>query len=164
MRRRRPDEADRPEPAELAALADGSLASPRRATLEAQVAADPELAGLLAEQQRALGLAQAALADSEAPAALRARVAAQRRPADRAPMRGLLAMGVAVTAVLILGIVLTVTSGTSAEHLQAALAATPLSPGAGGEASFTKTASGWRIQLDASGLPRRDDPLFYQAW
>ena len=37
-------------------------------------------------------------------------------------------------------------------------------PGAGGEATFTKTDSGWRIELDATGLPRRQGGLFYQAW
>ena len=29
---------------------------------------------------------------------------------------------------------------------------------------MTKTTSGWRIELDATGLPRRQGALFYQAW
>ena len=37
-------------------------------------------------------------------------------------------------------------------------------PAANGEATFTKTDSGWRIELDATGLPRRQGALFYQAW
>ena len=37
-------------------------------------------------------------------------------------------------------------------------------PGAAGEATLTKTSSGWRIELDATGLPRRADGLFYEAW
>ena len=86
MRRRRQDEADNRELAELAALADGSLAPERRAAVEARVAADPELADRLAEQRRAIALAQSAAAEVEAPPALRARI--ERRPrARRAPMR-----------------------------------------------------------------------------
>ena len=29
---------------------------------------------------------------------------------------------------------------------------------------FTRTDSGWRVELDATGLPRLDDGRFYQAW
>ena len=29
---------------------------------------------------------------------------------------------------------------------------------------MTKTTSGWRIELHATGLPRRQGRLFYQAW
>ena len=37
-------------------------------------------------------------------------------------------------------------------------------PGATGEATLTKTSSGWRIELDATGLPRREGARFYEAW
>ena len=37
-------------------------------------------------------------------------------------------------------------------------------PGARGEATLTKTASGWRIELDATGLPRLAGGRFYEAW
>ena len=33
-----------------------------------------------------------------------------------------------------------------------------------GEATLTKTTSGWRIELDATGLPRLDGKSFYEAW
>ena len=33
-----------------------------------------------------------------------------------------------------------------------------------GEATLTKTSSGWRIELDATGLPRLEGGRFYQAW
>ena len=36
--------------------------------------------------------------------------------------------------------------------------------GSGANATLTKTASGWQIELDASGLPRLDDGRFYEAW
>jgi hypothetical protein len=37
-------------------------------------------------------------------------------------------------------------------------------PGARGNATLTKTTSGWRIELDATGLPRLDGGRFYEAW
>jgi hypothetical protein len=49
-------------------------------------------------------------------------------------------------------------------RFHAALAATELVPGATGEATLSKTASGWRIELDARGLPRLDRGRFYEAW
>jgi len=69
-----------PREEELAALADGSLAPERLAALEAQVAASSELADRLAEQRRAVVLTRSAAAEVEAPAALRARIDARRRP------------------------------------------------------------------------------------
>ena len=33
-----------------------------------------------------------------------------------------------------------------------------------GSATLTKTSSGWRIELDATGLPRLEGDRFYQAW
>lgn len=39
-----------------------------------------------------------------------------------------------------------------------------LVPGASGTAEIRQTDSGWRIDIDATGLPRLDDGRFYQAW
>ena len=165
MRRRRGAGAGGREIAELAALADGSLAPGRRAALEARVAASAELADLLAEQRRAVALTRSAEAGVEAPAALRARIEAQRAARQvRIPGR-LVLVGAAATAALAVAIGLGVfSSGTSGERFHAALAATELAPGASGEATLSKTASGWRIELDAKGLPRLDRGRFYQAW
>ena len=166
LRRRRDDEAGGQETAELAALADGSLAPERRAEVEAQVAASAELARRLAEQERAISLMRSAAAQVEAPEALRARIDAQRRqrrvPATRrlALVGAVAAAGVAAIAVGI-GVFGSTTSG---ESFQSALAATDLAPGARGQATLTKTSSGWRIELDATGLPRRDGGRFYEAW
>lgn len=44
------------------------------------------------------------------------------------------------------------------------LQATELAPGATGRADLTKTQSGWRIELDATGLRRLDNGQFYEAW
>jgi hypothetical protein len=165
MRRRREAEAGGPEIVELAALADGTLAPERRAALEAEVAASPALAEQLAEQQRAIALAQSAAEGVDAPAALRARVTAQRGVRRRPTARRLAPFAAAAAAVLAVAIGLAVVgSGTPGERFHAALAPTELVPGARGEATLTKTSSGWRIQLDATGLPRRDGTEFYEAW
>jgi hypothetical protein len=164
MRRRRENEASSQEVAELAALADGSLAPERRAALEARVAASPELADRLAEQQRAVSLARSAVDGVEAPVALRARIEDQGR-VHRAPVPRLALIGAAATAVATIAVgVAVVGSGTSAERFRATLAATDLAPDAEGEATLTKTDSGWRIELDATGLPRLEGGRFYQAW
>ncbi len=165
MRRRREDKAGGHEIAELAALADGSLGPESRAALETRVAASSELAGRLAEQQRAVALARSAAAQVEAPATLRTRVDAQ-RPARHMPKaRRLVLISAAATAALAVAVGAgIVASGTSAERYHAALAPTELVPGANGEATLTKTSSGWRIELDARGLPRLEGGRFYQAW
>jgi hypothetical protein len=164
MRRRREERPDG-EFAELAALADGSLTPERRAALEARVAASSGLAERLAEQQRAVALAQRATNGVEAPVALRARIGAQRRarPA-RVPSRPAL-IGAAAAAALAVAVgVAVLSSGTSGERFHAALAATGLQPGARGDATLIKTASGWRIELNATGLPRLAGGRFYEAW
>jgi hypothetical protein len=164
--RRHPiDEDAGQDVAELAALADGSLAPERRDSLEAQVAASPELRARLDEQERALALFQSAADDVDAPAGLRRRIEARRnRRRTFAPTR-LVVAGAAVAAVLVVAIgVAVLTSGTSNQRFRAALGPTDLVPGANGEAQLTKTSSGWRIELDATGLPRLDNGRFYEAW
>jgi hypothetical protein len=65
--------------------------------------------------------------------------------------------GVAAAAVIALIAVVTLRdSGTSAPHFSVALPS--------GQANFTKTTSGWRINLDVSDLPRLDNGRFYEAW
>jgi len=157
------------EPVELAALADGSITADRRAQLEGRLAASPELGDRLAEQVRAVALADSAAAAIEAPAGLRARIETQRRAGDirgghrrRPVLVGAVASAVAVAA---LGAVLiAVSSRSSGERFRAVLSATPLAPGAGGDATLTRTSSGWRIELDATRLPRLAGGRFYEAW
>ena len=70
-----------------------------------------------------------------------------------------------MTAVLVVAIGITVLrSGSSPQRFQAALGPTKLVPAASGKATLTKTPSGWRIQLAATGLPRLDKGRFYEAW
>lgn len=165
LRRRRTDEAGDQQLAELAALADGSLAPERRAAVEARVAASPELAEQLAEQQRAVALARSAAAEVEAPAHLRARIDAHQRTRGAWVPPRLVLIGLGATAALAIAIGLAVSRpDTSGERFQAALAPTGLLPGARGEATLTKTSSGWRVELNATGLPRYEGGRFYEAW
>lgn len=163
--KRRKDENGGHDLAELAALADGSLEPERRAALEARVAASPELADGLAEQERALALARMATEGVEAPPGLRARVEAQRRPREGWAPRRLVLIGASAAAVAAVAVTVGVLrSGTSSPSYHAALEATSLAPAAGGNVSLTRTPSGWRVELRATGLPRLESGRFYQAW
>lgn len=151
---------------ELAALADGSLAPERRAELEAQIEASPILADRLAEQERAVALVRGAGDEVEAPAGLRTRLEAQRSAGSARTPRRLAFGGIALAAVAAAAVAVVVIhgSGSPGVHFQAALGPTQLVPGARGEATLTKTSSGWRIHLHATGLPRRAGDRFYEAW
>jgi len=165
LRRPNADEAGPPETPELAALADGSLPPELRAPLEARVAASPELAELLAEQEQAVALVRAAVREVEAPVSLRTSIESRRARTRRPPRRLVLVGATAAAAVAAVAIgVAVLGSSTSGTHFRAALGPTGLAPGASGEATLTKTLSGWRIQLDATGLPRLADGRFYEAW
>jgi anti-sigma factor RsiW len=117
--------SETPEEA-LAALADGSLAGDRRAALEARVAGTPELAGLLAEQERAVALVRGAADEVAAPASLRARVEAERRrKVPRARSRPFaFAGGIAVAAAVVLVLALTLPGGAGGPSVAEAAALT----------------------------------------
>ena len=72
-------------------------------------------------------------------------------------------VGAAVTAALAVGVAV-FRSGTSGVRFHAALAATDLVPGARGAATLSKTLSGWRVELNATGLPHLAGGRFYEAW
>jgi len=165
LRRRRMTE---PLGAELAALADGSLAAGRRADVEALVDESPALAERLAEQERAIAYVQSAVAGTEAPAGLRARIEAQRRPRRPAPTRRLALAAAGATIVVAAAVaglaVMLSSSSSSGEQFAAALAPTGALPGATGKATLTETPSGWRVRLHAAGLPHLAHGRFYEAW
>src|SRR4051812_1298954 len=89
------------------------------------------------------------------------------RPRARSRPRGwtLAVVGVAAAALIAVAVTFAVRDrGSSAPQFAMALTATDLAPGAKGGATLTKTTSGWRIELDATGLPRLDGGRFYEAW
>lgn len=75
-------------------------------------------------------------------------------------------IGLAAAIVLSVGIGVVVTTNHGGRPVQfaAALRGTDLAPGASGRITLTRTTSGWRIQLKATGLPRRDNGDYYEAW
>lgn len=74
-------------------------------------------------------------------------------------------LGVAATVLLAVGLTIGLTGHQSKPvEYQAALAGTKLAPGASGQVTLTRTASGWKIHLHATGLPRRDNGTYYEAW
>jgi hypothetical protein len=104
----------------------------------------------------------------EPPADLQERVVAavsSRTPRRRRVLRYAL-VGTAAATVLTVGVVvgLHATTGSRPVEYAAALNGTGLAPNASGSVTLTKTVSGWRIHLHATGLPRRDNGGYYEAW
>jgi hypothetical protein len=141
--------------AELARLADGSLAPALREELRARVEASPQLASALAEQERALSLMRSA--DVRAPDALRHRLegmvqaagTGQRRRTRRLPRLRLVAPMAAAVAAVAVVIVLLAGGGASGPSLrqtvQLALSSAtfPAPAETGGSAgTLTDTAAG----------------------
>jgi Anti-sigma-K factor rskA len=74
-------------------------------------------------------------------------------------------LGAAAAVILAVGVATVIT--TTRDHpmqFAAAVKGTPLAPSATGSVTMTKTSNGWRIHLDATGLPRLDNGRYYQAW
>jgi hypothetical protein len=73
--------------------------------------------------------------------------------------------GVAAAVLLAIGVAVGIQA--SQDHpveFAAAMSGTDLAPSATGDVTLTRTTSGWRISLHATGLPRRADGEFYEAW
>ena len=102
-------------------------------------------------------------ARSAAGPATRRMAASPRRTRTRLPMWIAGAAAAAVIGVVAATVIADRDDGPQPSYA-AALTATDLAAGARGEATFTRTDGGWRIELDATGLPRLDDGMFYQAW
>ncbi len=78
-----------------------------------------------------------------------------------------LAFGGLAAAAAAIAVALVIAQGSnSAKPLQFAMvvSGTSLAPGAHGSATLTKTESGWRIELSATGLPHLANGRYYQAW
>jgi hypothetical protein len=161
----------------------GSMTDEDRA---AYLAGDPPGEGLSAVEQAELDELRDLLADPSvwaAPGAdLEERVVNAIGGADRASepppdelakrrnrrvLIGLLAAAAAVLIGVGVGLAVTNSNSTPTHHplqFAAALQPTALAPNASGHATLTKTKGGWRIAINATGLPRRDNGEYYEAW
>jgi hypothetical protein len=73
--------------------------------------------------------------------------------------------GVAAAVLLAIGVAVSVyVNREQPLEYAASLTGTELAPDAAGDVTLTKTPSGWDIRLHATGLPRRQDGEFYEAW
>ena len=136
---------------ELAAFADGTLDASRRPAVEAAVAASPELATRLAEQERALAAVTRALEATSAPLALRARIeqaqAGRRRQRRRFSLPVLGGLSVAAAAALIA--VVAFLPGSSGPSLASAAELTTRVAAAGAPSP----AAAKLLDLSVQGLP-----------
>ena len=156
---------DRPtnqEREKLIADAGGGVLEPRQAEelpLLADVLADSSTwaepnAGLEDKVVRAI--------DEAEPAAPPPTPIAPSAPTRRRRVLASAVAAAAVTAIVVASVVLT-RGGTSADY-EAKLRATGSAPGAQATADITRTDAGFRITLDADGLPALGAGEYYQAW
>jgi hypothetical protein len=92
----------------------------------------------------------------------------QRSPVRAKPKRRNVtawAVGLVAVAAAAAGLVFIATNDNqSSGEVAFAVQGTDLAPDAHGKVTAVRTESGWRIDLDATGLPRADGDHFYQAW
>jgi hypothetical protein len=100
--------------ADLSALADGSLDPERRADVQARIAASPQLSALYTREQRVVEVLHQTSRDTHAPAALRARIAADRPGAGALARRRFVWGGglAGALAAIVLALVLILPAGT----------------------------------------------------
>jgi hypothetical protein len=138
-----------------ALLADPSLWVEPEADLEDRV-----VAAIAAEPRRA----EPSITAADQPAAEVRSIADAPSRRRRGPVARFGPMIAAVAAAAIVVVAVAVLRDESDEGVMLALQSTELAPGASGTAEVFAESSGLRIELNATGLPRRDGGLFYQAW
>ena len=75
------------------------------------------------------------------------------------------AVGLAAAVLIAVGIAVPISRRDGhGEHFTIALSSPNAVSAVDGRAELIRTDSGWRIELDATGLPRLDNGRFYQAW
>jgi hypothetical protein len=82
----------------------------------------------------------------------------------RRRIRTVLTAAAAVVVLALGGAYLATRDRGSNDGTAVALEGGPLAPGASGTAHVKRFPSGWRVLLDATGLPRLDNGQYYQAW
>jgi hypothetical protein len=75
------------------------------------------------------------------------------------------AVGLAAAIAIAVGVAVSIHNRSGGgEHFAFALSSPTGVDTVDGHVNFTRTNSGWRIELDATGLPRLDNGRFYEAW
>jgi hypothetical protein len=90
------------------------------------------------------------------------RTAASVRP--RRGRRLLYAASVAASILIVAGVIVETAGSGSATAFSGRLRATSIAPGARADADVTRNGAGFRIALDARGLPRLHHDAYYQGW
>lgn len=145
--------------AELSALADGTLDRARQKEVEARIAASPELSELYERERLVVRALQEARASDRAPAALRARVEAQ-RPSARQAMRRRAGYGTALAGALAaaaLAVALALPAGTPGAPSLSQAAALGLRAPATGAPTPDPSAPGVK-------LARSVDEVYFPNW
>jgi Anti-sigma-K factor rskA len=86
-----------------------------------------------------------------------------RSPRRRRRVGGLLGVAAALTAAVVAGSIVLSGVRSNADYT-GDLRATGLAPGAHASVVITRTDAGFRVQLDARGLPPLEHGEFYEAW
>jgi hypothetical protein len=134
-------------------------------SLLAELLADPSTwaepsAGL---ENMIVGAVTAAEPDT-APSVTPLAAGTRRATARRRRRRVMAALVAAAATIVILVATVLVTQGGSGPDYEAQLAATALAPGAHASAEISRTDAGFRVTLDARGLPHLQAGEYYQAW
>jgi Anti-sigma-K factor rskA, C-terminal len=152
----------------LAGEAVDALSPEERATLDGVrdslgswatwVEPDPKLEDLIVEA--VVQEAARARADATAPR----RRSFLPRVALRRPALAFGSLAAAVAALVAVIVLVAGNGGPAPEQFAMVVTGTAIAPNAHGSATLTKEASGWQVKLSATGLPRLENGLYYQAW
>ncbi|HEY8762785.1 MAG TPA: zf-HC2 domain-containing protein [Solirubrobacteraceae bacterium] len=154
------------ELADLSALADGTLDPARRAGVQAHIAASPELSALLEREQRVVEMLHEADSQTRAPAALRARIEAERpRASVRARRRTVYIGGLAgALAAVVLALVLILPAGTpGSPSVSQALALATRGPVAAAPATDPRAPQNLDTRIEDLYFPNWNGPLHWRA-
>lgn len=154
------------EPVELLTARERAELDELRALLAAPAAWEEPDAGLEDRVVAAIA-AEAARAPAAEPRSVASPAPVKPARARWRLRRPVFALGGLATAAAAIAVALVIAlGGSSTQPLQFAMvvSGTSLAPGAHGAATLTKTESGWRIELSATGLQHLSGGRYYQAW
>jgi hypothetical protein len=114
-------------------------------------------------EDRIVGAVRAADADTT-PSVGPVAAGVHHAPASRRRRRVVAALAAAAAAIVIVVVTVLVAQGGSGPDYEAQLTATGLAPGARATVDISRTDAGFRVTLDARGLPHLRAGEYYQAW